>query len=182
MKWWKQIALLGALTTIPIFATDSSHARVLELAKNDPAFSDIAFTEEGTTPRHALKYARYLVLEFMGSIETVRGDYYCYVSTIASHEEQLLAIEALSVAGFALAQKKSNAVAVASDGIAAHRCHAPSIREQFELKLTGMVYLVRSDSSSTEPFEAIVLEGEATLDGIVQKIFVTKIRQLPTVS
>lgn len=182
MKWWKQFALMGALTTIPIFAAQATSEPVLDLHKNASILVGTVFDAEGTTPKHALKFSRYVVPEFINSKELVKGDYYCYTAVIASYDEQLTAIEAVSIAGFALARKHENAIERASEDILAYRCHAPSRSERFALTLTGLVHLIREAASDDNPWEAIVLEGEAEIDGTVQKIFVAKMRRPPIVS
>jgi hypothetical protein len=164
------------------FGITNSWADALELPRDASILTGTVLDEEGITPKRALKYSRYIVPEFINSKERVKGDYYCYTNTIASRTEQLDAIEALSLAGFAFARKKSNAEAVASRSIFAFRCHAPSKSEGFELMLTGLVHRVLEPTADGALWEAIVLEGEAEINGLVQKVYVAKLRRQPIVS
>ncbi|MEQ1678960.1 MAG: hypothetical protein ABL876_19850 [Chitinophagaceae bacterium] len=139
--------------------------------------SDMVRIESGLLGSYA--YASYKIQKLIGSVEVVKGDYYCYTNTSSDSAERLSTIHSLAGAAFLIAMKNPDALLAMSEDILRGRCFAPSNRNPMPIQLTGVVFQIVHTTTNRDQWEIAILEGIADIDGKPHLVYVGKTRKLP---
>ena len=181
MGVWKQMknaAVFGCIFVL--LCARSSYAVVLERPSTDdviqPEYFKLAAGLLGP-----FAYASYRVPAFTGTIETIRGDYFCYTEETSTVTETLAVVESLASAAYLISTKNPDAVRAMSTDIERGRCYAPSKREKFPLLLTGIVFQVDRTTEYNGRWEIAILEGIATIQGVPHRVYVGKVHEVPSI-